>query len=65
MKKILTENESDVFSFENFSKCIINLLSLLQNEKFIQTPTLMWPLIKLSNQLLKLTNQNIVIEDIG
>lgn len=65
MKKILTENESDLFSFENFSSCVINLLQLLQNEKFTSTPTLMWPLIKLANQLLKLTNVNALIDGIG
>jgi hypothetical protein len=65
MKKILTEHESDIFSFENFSSCVINLLRLLQNEKFTNTPTLMWPLIKLANQLLKLTNANVVIEGVG
>lgn len=65
MKKILTENESDIFSFENFSSCIINLLTLLKEEKFTKTPTLMWPLIKLSNQLLKLTNTKVIIEEIG
>ena len=65
MKKILTENESDIFSFDNFSNCIINLLSLLQNEKFTKTPTLMWPLIKLSNQLLKLTDSNVIINSMG
>lgn len=46
-------------------ECLGNLMAIISLKEYMNTPTLLWPLINLSNQILKLIPKTLLTANVG